>query len=409
MSSIRLNVLISKFKSQMSKTENIARLEDQKAKIIFVVTKAGLGGAGKYVFDVATAFKDEFDVVVACGGTGPLTEKCDATGIRTLSIDSFQRDVSFTKEFRAFAEFFSILKREQPQIVHLNSSKAGGTGAFAARVYNLLHPKRKCRIIFTAHGWAFKEERGAVQTFLIRLLSWITVLLSHKVITVSEDDRTRALWMPFVTKKLITIRNGTIEPIFKNREESRKRLQIKVEERLIVGIVAELHKNKGLLYALAAIEECAKKNIHLDMYILGEGDDRKQLEVLIHMKDLTDHVHLLGRIPDASMYLYAFDIFLLPSIKEGLPYTILEAGFARLPVIATHVGGIPEVIDDMQSGILIRPRSGHEIADALTLLVHDVEKRKILGEALYEKVSREFTLSRMVADIRGVYTLMMSP
>ena len=373
-----------------------------KTKVLFVITKSVWGGAGRYVYDLANSFKNEYDVVVAAGSTGPLTEKCADAKIRTIEIKAFQRDINIIKEFQSFFELLSILRHEQPTILHLNSSKAGGTGAFAGRIHNLFS-KQKCRIIFTAHGWAFKENRSSIQTTLIRLLSWITVFFSHAVITVSEDDRKRALWMPFVAHKLVTVRNGITPPLFLSREEARERLHLTSEERLVVGIIAELHTNKGLTYALEAIRELTKENIDLLLCIIGEGEERTRLESLMESHELQKNVMLLGKITDANIYLHAFDLFLLPSIKEGLPYTILEAGSAGLPVVATFVGGIPEVIDDMHSGILVRPKDSREIASALRVLVEHEEKRKAFGAVLKDKVTQELTLDHMISGTKAVY------
>lgn len=374
-----------------------------KPKILFVITKSALGGAGKYVYDLASSFKSEYDVVVASGGTGPLTEKCSASGIRTIEIKAFQRDINFIKEFQSFFELLSILRHERPALVHLNSSKAGGTGACAGRIHNLFS-KEKCRIIFTAHGWAFKEHRDGFQMSLIKCLSWITVLFSHAVITVSEDDRVRALWMPFVAHKLITVRNGIPPQHFLSREESRTALHLTSEERLVIGTIAELHQNKGLTYAVDALEELAKTDMHLTLCIIGEGEERERLEQHIASKKPAVHVVLAGKIIDASKYLSAFDLFLLPSIKEGLPYTILEAGAAGVPTVATCVGGIPEVIDDMQSGILVRPKDAHEIAAALRFLVEHEDKRNIFADTLKTRVLQDLTLARMVQETKKIYT-----
>ncbi len=390
------------FKIQMSKTTPLTT-EASKRKILYVITKSVMGGAGRYVLDLAEAFAKDYDVVVAAGGHGPLIESLHKHGVRTIEITSFQRDINLFKEFHSFFELLSILKQERPDIVHVNSSKAGGTGAFAVRVHNLLRRKTPCRVIFTAHGWAFKEDRSFLSKLIIKKLSWLTVAFSHAVITVSEDDKRRASWMPFVQKKLHTIRNGITPPHFASREESSKTLDLSHEKGIRIGTIAELHDNKGLLYALRAMNLLKKESQTFSYTIIGEGEERTHLETFVHLQELDDVVHLVGAKPNASTYLEAFDIFLLPSIKEGLPYTILEAGSAGLPVVATSIGGIPEIIDDMKSGILVRPKNEREIATALTLFINDEAKRKAFGEALREKIKNEYALSGMVTKTGDLY------
>ena len=378
-------------------------------KILFVITKSVWGGAGRYVYDLATTFSKDNDVIVAAGGQGFLIERLHDASIRTLEIKTFERDINLLKEFQSFFELLSILKTERPDIVHLNSSKAGGTGAFAVRMHNILRRAPKAHAVFTAHGWAFKEDRPFLSTVLIKKLSWLTVLFSHAVITVSDEDYRRAQWMPWAKHKLYTVRNGIATPHFASHAESLKKLGMHADKKFHVGTIAELHHNKGLLYALGAIEILHKEHMPISYTIVGEGEDRAQLEALIHMKDLKDIVTLTGRIRDASMYMPAFDVFLLPSIKEGLPYTILEAGAAGLPIVATSVGGIPEIIDDMQSGMLVRPKNAREIAGALRLFVEDENKRKAFGERLRTTITSQFTLEAMVSATQRIYDTVSHP
>ena len=137
---------------------------------------------------------------------------------------------------------------------------------------------------------------------------------------------------------------------------------------------------------------------------IGEGEERVLLERQIQSLELKDKVFLAGAVPEAARYLKAFDIFILPSRKEGLPYTILEAGLAGLPVVASAVGGIPEIITSMESGILIRARDPREIARALKFLINEPKIKRALGAALRRKVKSEFSTARMVKQTLAVYT-----
>ena len=141
--------------------------DEEKLKILFIITKSNFGGAQRYVYDIATHLpKDKFEATVALGGSGVLKDKLEATGIRTIALPDLERDISVVKEWRAFVNIFKAIKETEPDIVHLNSSKAGALGALAARLYNLFLKLSKrdlqlgIKIIFTAHGWAFKEKRN---------------------------------------------------------------------------------------------------------------------------------------------------------------------------------------------------------------------------------------------------------
>jgi glycosyltransferase involved in cell wall biosynthesis len=115
----------------------------------------------------------------------------------------------------------------------------------------------------------------------------------------------------------------------------------------------------------------------------------------IEKRGLGERVHLLGFIPDVGEYVQAFDLLLFPSRKEGFPYAILEAGYAGVPVIASAVGGIPEAIEDMKTGVLIHPRSSQEVARALTMLLSDTERRVSMGVYFQGDIMRRFSFAIM--------------
>jgi glycosyltransferase involved in cell wall biosynthesis len=295
-------------------------------KILYVITKASIwGGAQRYVFDLATNLpKGEFEVSVAFGQPGRLAEELQKAGIQTYPIISLQRDVSFGADVKSFFELYRLFKKEQPDVVHLNSSKAGGVGAFAARMAGV--PK----IIFTSHGLAWDENRSVISKALIYLVSQLTFLLCHTVITISKHHHDRV-------PGSVLIYNGMRPMTFGPGDVIRRAFPAGVK---ITGTVGELTHNKN---QQALVEEARSRP---DMYvaIVGNGELRAMLEHKIKEYGLGERVKLFGFIP-ASEVLRGFDIFALPSLKEGLPYVLLEAKAASLPIIANRVGGVGEILD----------------------------------------------------------------
>ncbi|MDP2652395.1 MAG: glycosyltransferase, partial [bacterium] len=297
-----------------------------KKKILFVITKSNWGGAQKYVYDLVTALpKEQFDVRVAFGQPGRLAGKLREAGIATHPIHSLQRDISFGADVKSFFELLRLFKKERPDVVHLNSSKAGGVGALAARFAGVL------RIIFTAHGWPFWEQRNPLSRCLIYFLSWLTALLSHTVIVVSDYDLRMAQKMPFVGHKTTRIYNGT-HLVFGSGENIRTAFPSGAR---IVGTVGELTKNKNQI----ALIEQAHVDSDLFVAIVGEGEERARLEAKIKEYGLSERVKLFGFMP-ATEVMRGFDVFALPSLKEGLPYVLIEARIAGLPIEANRVGGV---------------------------------------------------------------------
>lgn len=374
-----------------------------KIKVLFVITKSNFGGAQKYVYDIATNLNsDRFEVSVATGGTGLLIQKLKEKQIRIIPILSLSRDVDTASDIRAFFALLFLFIKEKPDVVHLNSAKAGGIGALASRFASV--PK----IVFTAHGWAFNEDRSALQKIVIKFFSWLTITLSHKTIAVSDAVKNDTRKWPLVNKKIVVIKNGINEPDFYTKEEARAKIFSKIgaviqQDGFIVGTIAELHKNKGLSYAIEAFAKIIPTNPSLYYFIIGNGEEKEHLDNIIRRHNLQERVFLLGFVDNASRFLHAFDIFILPSNTESLGLVILEAGLARLPVIASNVGGIPEIIESGKTGLLISPRDTNIIIQSVQKLQSDIPFANSLGIALREHVLKNFSLKKTLAETTKIY------
>jgi glycosyltransferase involved in cell wall biosynthesis len=136
---------------------------------------------------------------------------------------------------------------------------------------------------------------------------------------------------------------------------------------------------------------------------MGEGNERSRLEKMITDLNLQEHVFLLGHVSDAFQYIKAFDTFLLSSKSEALAYVVLEAGLQETPVVATAVGGIPEIVQDMHSGVLIQPRKPREIAHAINFFATHPDMARQYAKSLHETIKTKFTLERMINDTEKVY------
>ena len=376
----------------------------KKTKVMFVITKSNFGGAQKYVYDLATNIsKDQFEVAVVVGGSGVLIQKLNEQSVRVLPILALARDINIVSDIRAFFELWSLFRNERPDVVHLNSAKAGGMGALAARF------ARVPQILFTAHGWAFNEERPVFQRLIIKFFSWITMLLSHETIAVSEAMKRDAENFLFVGKKIIVIKNGIKRPEFYTREDARAKISQRVstpvpQDAFIICTIAELHRSKGLQYSIDAFAKLIPTNPTLYYFIFGDGEEKEHLNTLIKFRGLQGNVFLLGFINDASRLLLASDTFILPSITEAFGLVLLEAGFAGLPVVASRVGGIPEIIDDGKTGLLVPARDVDGLASALQSLSSDKKESNLLGHALLQKTELYFSLSRVIKETSTLYT-----
>ncbi len=384
---------------------------EHKKKIIFVITKSVWGGAGRYVFDLAVSLhKEGHDVKVAMGGNGLLASRLIEENIPVIEIPNLTRDFSLSRELRVFTFLYNFFKKEKPDIIHLNSSKAG-LGAVAGRMNGIK------KIVFTLHGLAINENRPRWQKILMKYIYHLTVRLCHTTIAVSKavaDQLTKEA--PSIKRKIVLIHNGiSIEHLYTKTEAKEKlvsliREQTKIPDlhiaSLFIGNVAELHPIKGQTFLIEGFRDALDRSaLPLYLFIMGEGEERLRLEELIKEYRLERHVFLCGHIKNVMQYLKAFDIFILSSLSEALPYAVAEAGFVGLPVIASNVGGVPEIISDKSQGILIRPRAVNEITDSILTLAYEPHLRRELGSNLHKRITSEFTIEKMIAETKKIYAL----
>lgn len=380
----------------MTPGEEVAEIQPRK-RVLYLITKTNFGGAQRYVHDLALkAHVAGYQVLVAGGGDGELLTRLSTTGIQTVSIQSLGRDVHLLNELKAFFEIWSLMRRFKPDVVHLNSSKAG-IAALAARLSGVR------TILFTVHGWAWNEDRPLYQKILIAVMYFFTCVLCHKIIAVSHAAAKQARFLPIRKKNLIVIHNGVGALPLLSRSEARKTLLPESTHTFWVGVIAELHPIKGLPTLIEAYEHFAPDFPRSELVLLGEGQQRSRLERQIRLEGVSGTTHLLGYIEHADTYLSAFDVFVLPSRSEGLPYVLLEAGKAGVPVIATQVGGIPEIIEDGMTGLLVPYGDRSALTEALESLGRNEALRNELGARLKMKIDQDFSLERMCRETFALY------
>lgn len=380
-------------------------------KILFLITKSNWGGAQKYVFDLATSLpKDQFEVKVALGGSGILAMRLREKGIHVIEINGLERDISFKNDLLALIDTFEIIRKEKPDILHLNSTKISVLGSVMGRILGIK------KIIFTAHGWAFNEDRSWLSKTIIKFLYWVTMISSHKIIGVSQSALNQIKDWPIDKNKFSVIKNGIHTPDFLNEKESREKLSHhtpaifaeiskKPADTIWFGSVGELHPIKGHIYAMQAFANIIKNrpNLNFVYLIIGDGDLRRFLIAEINRLGLESHVFLIGNLLDAAKYLKAFDYYIFPSLSEGLGYAVIEAGFANLPIVASNVGGIPEVIEPNIQGKLVPSLDPKAIEDAVYYYLDNPEVAKAHADAAYLRVSKEFSVENMVEKTLEIY------
>ncbi len=366
-------------------------------KILYIITQADGGGAQKYVLDLAK----NFNGTIAAGNEGvKLFYDARKAGVSCIELRCLKRNIHPFYDVLALFEIIKLAREEKPDIIHLNSSKAGFLGSLAK-------PFVKAKIIFTAHGFIFNEPLPwPAKTFYLALEKFAGFFRNY-IICVSQNDKKSALRHRLIAKnKMGAVYNGIPKIEFLPRNSARTALNLP-DDKIIIGSVANFYKTKGLdvlISAIALLDDATKSKVLCA--IIGEGRERKALEQQISDLGLKDKVKLLGYRSDTPAAIKAFDIFVLASRKEGLPYTLLEAMQAGLPLITTNVGGNPEAVAD--AAIVIDPEDPAQLARAITEIANSNAAAAALSAKALER-SKMFTQTKMLEQTAAVYRQVLKP
>lgn len=349
----------------------------RQPRLLYVVTLAEVGGAQSYVRDLAPAMGEQFDVTVAAHGEGPLKDFCERNDLSFVSLRHVRREISVVRDSLGLIELVRLFRRIRPDIVHLNSSKAGVLGRLAASYARV--PVR----VFTAHGWAFKATTGVGA----RVYLWADQLvrpLTTMIVCVSNNERQAGIAAKTCTATRSRVIPNAVDvdsvlPHVPNESE-----QVRI---LSVGRLAEPKNFPTLIAAMGLVPRGRMK-----LRVLGDGPQHELLQSMIAEQRLEDTVELVGEVDDVRPYLAESDVFVLSTDSEGMPLAVLEAMAAGLPAVVSAVSGLHEVILDGETGLLVPAHDAEGLAAALMRLVDDPALRERLGRAARRRAEEHFAL-----------------
>ncbi len=380
-------------------------------RILYIITQSEFGGAQRFVFNMATNLdKNKYDVMVAAGPQGDsengLLHALGKEGIKTRRLKHLKRAIGCAEEYRAYHEIKDLVNEFQPDIVQLGSSKAGIIGSIAA-----YHAQKKPLIIYRIGGFAFNDEPS---WFKRKIYLWAECFAQYYrdiLVLNSEYEQNMAVKKGLPQpEKIQVVPNGVDLKNLKffNQETARDVLErlaggkLALQDRKIVGTAAHFYPAKDIPTFVRTAKEVTLQRNDTSFVIIGDGYEKEEVVRLIEKLKLQDRIFLAGSITPASQYFKAFDIFLLTSTKEGSPWTILEAMAAGLPVVATRVAGVPEVVRDQKNGLLAPLKSPKLLAKKIVEILDNPE--------LAEKFSRQnlkdiekYTVEKMIARFEELY------
>ncbi len=390
---------------------------ENKIKILEIITRLDPGGSTESVIDVFSNINTQkFDIYLCYGGE---IKEFNPKTPNIYHIKSLTRNISLIKDFIAFCQILKIIIKLKPQIVHTHTSKAGILGRWAAfilRTLKVVSPQMK--IIHTPHGHIFYGYYSSLITKFFITLEKITAPLTDIFIGLTEGEKKETIqilklssnsnWRIIPSGIDITISETQIHNNI-TKEEVLREFNIPPQS-FIVGTVARLEPVKGIIYLVKSaiqILNSTDNNQLADIYFLIVGDgSQKNILKNIALQSLTDdkknHIIFTGMRQDVKRLISAMDIYIQPSLNEGMGKTILEAMNLAKPIIASDVQGIPDLIINGITGILIPPANESEIKRAIFELISSPAKFSQLGVNAYKKITHktdgyiEFSKERMI-------------
>ncbi|MCC6405334.1 MAG: glycosyltransferase [Candidatus Yanofskybacteria bacterium] len=383
--------------------------KQQKKRVFIVITQGETGGAQQFVSQLANHIDaDRFTLHVVWGASG----HGDLANILPPSVTHavahhLVRRISLWHDLQAVRELRRLMAAFRPDVVLCISSKAGFVGALAARPLRAAFPG--LAVVYRIGGWTFNDPWPAWKKAAYRWLEKLSARWKDYIVLNNTHDLEQARRLGIVPRQaLLCIYNG-LDPYLpvESPEHARAFIDARIPYPLranpydwLVGTVANLYPAKDIATLVRA---AARVGGNVRFVVIGDGHQRAQLERMVRQFGLEDRFFFVGRVHDARRYLPGLDLFVLPSLKEGFPWALLEAMAARVPVVATAVGAVPEMIEDGVSGFVCAPESAEQIARMIVRLLGDDKLRQDFAIAAHQKVITTFSLREMIRQYEKLF------
>jgi glycosyltransferase involved in cell wall biosynthesis len=379
----------------------------KKIKVLQIIESTGKSGPRYLLGSLAHNLnKDDFQLEVVCSTLRDKDfeqdiQKMQKKGIR-VKVIQMKREISPLGDLFAFFKLCFHIKRGNYDIVHTHSSKAGFLGRLAARLIGVR------AVIHTPHCFCFMAEdmNGIKKQFYFHVEKF-AAFFCDRLIAVSDFQRQDMLKMRLTDpRKVLTIENGVDSGTFSNNgfDILKKKNELGLNNgSIILGAVGVLNESKGHRYLIEAVSKIVQTGLDVRLLIAGEGPLRKQLEALSRDLGLDSRVRLLGFREDIPELLALMDIFVFPSLWEGMSLALLEAMAVGLPIISTDVHGAVDLIRDNKSGILVQKKDTRGLVKAIRHLVSNPNETKKMGQEARRLVHSNYTLERQIGKLESLY------
>jgi glycosyltransferase involved in cell wall biosynthesis len=388
---------------------------ERRVKVLRVIARLNMGGPALHVAYLTEGLmKRGYDTTLVAGslarGEDSMAFVADARGVEIVRIDELGREISPLRDLMATIKLARLIRKERPQILHTHTAKAGTVGRVAAR---LAGSRRPPIVVHTFHGHVLRGYFGPVRSLFFRLLERWLAAGTTALIAVSPQVRDDLVALGVAPReRFVVIRLGIelderVAPEQNGRAESRRYLGIP-GDRFAVGWIGRMTAVKRTDDVLVAFKRLRDSGVDAMLCMVGDGPERLQLEQRAHELGVARDTVFLGYQEDVAPFYAAFDALVLPSGNEGTPVTVIEALAAERPVVATRVGGVPDVVRDGEDGFLVEAGATDDLADRLERLARDPALRARMGKQGRERVLPRYAVDRLVDDVDELYRSLLS-
>jgi len=384
-------------------------------RVLRLIARLNMGGPALHVSYLTNGLAGRgYETTLAAGslarGESSMSFVAEELGVKVETIPQLHREISPLYDPLTVARIVGLIRAVRPHILHTHTAKAGAVGRIAAVLAGEARPPI---VVHTFHGHVLRGYFDPAKTAFFRALERTLARRTTRLVAVSPEVRDDLVGLGVApAEKFSVIRLGIdLErrlAASDNGGTALRRLFGVAADEFVVGWVGRMTAIKRVDDVLLAFRALRERGVDARLCLVGDGPDREDVEQRAHDLGIARHTLFVGYQRDVAAYYSFFDAFVLPSANEGTPVSAIESLAAGRPVVATGVGGTPDVVEDGANGMLVAVGDVDAIAAALELLAHDPELRRELGEHGRERVISRYRVERLVDDVDALYRELLS-
>jgi len=355
--------------------------------ILYIANHLNVGGISSYLFNLSSGLKKRGHNIYIASSGGELSDKFSGIGVKHIRIPIRTKKEVSPKIILSFLKLFFLVKKYKIDLVHTQSRTTQVLGCLLNKYRGIAH-------IFTGHGF-FQPK---LSRKLFPCWAQKVIAISAQVACHLQDD------FKLAAEKIQVVHNGVdVSKYILNKTKEEMKRSLGLTQNFVIGHIGRLADVKGQTYLIAALPEILRSFPQAQLLIAGEGKMFDRLRRQVKLSGLEKNVIFIPRVDDTRKILSAIDVFVMPSLQEGLGLALMEAMACGLAVVGSDVGGIKTLIQNEVTGLLVKPADQAALSRAILELLNDKTKRDLLGKNAGNFIADNFSQDKMVSQTEGIY------